>query len=67
MIIIQILPTAFMIFMIVVSVLFAMVICDIAEKEIGEKDPSSVMPNEFVAVSICFLGAMHFVPAEIAI
>ncbi|MDR1890805.1 MAG: phosphatidylglycerophosphatase A [Puniceicoccales bacterium] len=66
-IITQNLPTSLMVFTIVVSILFAMVICDIAEKEIGEKDPGSVVLDEFVAMPICFLGVKHFVPAGIAI
>jgi phosphatidylglycerophosphatase A len=66
-IIIQKLPISSMIFTIVVLILFVMVMCNMAEKEIWGKDPSSVILDEFVAMPICFLGVKHFVQAGIAI
>jgi phosphatidylglycerophosphatase A len=55
-----------MIFTLITIILLAILICDMAEKVIGEKDPSCVILDEFVAMPICFVGIKHFVPAEIA-
>ncbi|MDR2779416.1 MAG: phosphatidylglycerophosphatase A [Puniceicoccales bacterium] len=65
-VLVQHLPTLFMTFVIIALILFAMVICDIAERAIGEKDASCIILDEFVAVPFCFLGIKHFVPATIA-
>lgn len=43
-------------FCLLVLNLLAVVICDLAEKEIGSKDPSCVILDEFAAMPICFLG-----------
>lgn len=40
--------------------LLAIVICDIAEQEIGEKDPSKVILDEFVVMPIVFFGTKIF-------
>ncbi|MDR1528365.1 MAG: phosphatidylglycerophosphatase A [Puniceicoccales bacterium] len=55
-----------MIFTLITIILLAIVTCDMAEKVIGEKDPSCVILDEFVAMPICFLGIKHFVPATVA-
>ncbi|MDR2737559.1 MAG: phosphatidylglycerophosphatase A [Puniceicoccales bacterium] len=39
----------------------AVVICDVAEKEIGEKDPGCIILDEFTAIPICFLGVQRFI------
>jgi phosphatidylglycerophosphatase A len=43
-----------------VSIAVAVVVCDIAEREIGENDPPCVILDEFVAMPLCFIGARHF-------
>jgi phosphatidylglycerophosphatase A len=65
-ILIQHLPVLPMTFTLITIILLAIVICDMAEKAIGEKDPSRVILDEFVAMPICFLGIKHFVPATVA-
>ncbi|MDR0742418.1 MAG: phosphatidylglycerophosphatase A [Puniceicoccales bacterium] len=65
-ILIQNLSAFLMIFTLIAIILLAIVICDMAEKVIGEKDPSCVILDEFVAMPICFLGIRHFVPATVA-
>ncbi|MDR2776894.1 MAG: phosphatidylglycerophosphatase A [Puniceicoccales bacterium] len=65
-ILIQNLSVFSMIFMLIAVILLAIVICDMAEKVMEEKDPSCVILDEFVAMPICFLGIKHFIPATIA-
>lgn len=40
--------------------LLAIIVCDIAESEIGEKDPSKVILDEFVVMPIVFSGTNMF-------
>jgi phosphatidylglycerophosphatase A len=54
------------IFIMVFLSLAAVLICDIAEKKIGEKDPGCIILDEFVAMPVCFLGVKHFVPANVS-
>ncbi|MDR2432603.1 MAG: phosphatidylglycerophosphatase A [Puniceicoccales bacterium] len=65
-ILIQNLSIFSVIFTLITIILLAIVICDMAEKVIGEKDPGCVILDEFVAMPICFLGIKHFIPATIA-
>jgi phosphatidylglycerophosphatase A len=44
------------VFLAIFLILIAVVVCGIAEKEIGENDPSCVILDEFVAMPICFFG-----------
>jgi phosphatidylglycerophosphatase A len=43
----------------------AVIVCEVAEKEIGEKDPSCVIFDEFAAMPLCFFGMRQLVPDEI--
>lgn len=45
--------------------LLAIIICDIAEREIGEKDPSEVILDEFVVMPIVFFGTNIFLAEKI--
>jgi phosphatidylglycerophosphatase A len=65
-VLIQNLPVFLMIFTLIAIILLTIVICDMAEKIIGEKDPSCVILDEFIAMPICFLGIKNFIPETIA-
>ncbi|MDR1595310.1 MAG: phosphatidylglycerophosphatase A [Puniceicoccales bacterium] len=56
---IQNLKASTAIFTVIFLVLVAIVICDMAEKEIGEVDPGCIVLDEFVAMPICFIGVRN--------
>ncbi|MDR1433403.1 MAG: phosphatidylglycerophosphatase A [Puniceicoccales bacterium] len=54
------------IFTVCFMVLAAIMVCDVAAREIGEEDPPCIIFDEFVAMPVCFLGVGGFAPRKIS-